>query len=451
MKTFTYLVLSNLVPIVASASGQFYFPPASEANENFSENPVYVIDDTSTIKYTTTSQDYSINVYQQNLEENSADIGPALFITTGGAITQFLWPVQVYQFDLLTSNVFFLRLTSDSDSTSFDSHFFNITEKGSTSSIAVVISSTSSTSSLSTSMKSSTKSLTTSTTTSTTKTSTTRSTTPSTGTSIKAPSSTSITDSTGASKGTPEGTPKSTTEGSSTGTPATTTSGSSQTSPAAAPQSASGLNTGAQVGIGAGVGVLVLITVVLAIELCRRSRHQRSMQNAQGSAKIQAVQHDVHGNDHGSKPPYQFGTLLEMPEETLYSRNVELAAPKYTGATVFELPNNTAPTVFEMPQHPLRRSYSPDAELPALRRQVSRPPLNQEAPAIEMSQHPLRREYSATAEPPSVGRHRHGPHHQIHNPPRTYQRQPSAYKVPRHSVTRTHPDAVELPASPYWI
>ncbi|KAI0144528.1 hypothetical protein GGR57DRAFT_481768 [Xylariaceae sp. FL1272] len=147
MRTSIRLVLASLISVVTSVStaGTFYSPPESEANQDFSNNPIYVIDQDQTIKYTTFFENYTINLWHQSLTGQSAKPGPAVFSTTNGAVSQFTWNVQVYQFDLSISNVFFLWLTSASDSRSLSSHYFNITDKPLTSSTTAVTSSTTST------------------------------------------------------------------------------------------------------------------------------------------------------------------------------------------------------------------------------------------------------------------------------------------------------------------
>ncbi|KAL7626955.1 hypothetical protein AAE478_003730 [Parahypoxylon ruwenzoriense] len=117
------------------AVGRFFNPPNALAKPslNFSTNPVWTIGAVETIKFTTVYSNYTINLWQQHQNGASATIGPTIFQTEFGAVTQFDWSVQVFEFDLRTSNVFFLWLESlvegdgDDEPLSVTSHFFNIT------------------------------------------------------------------------------------------------------------------------------------------------------------------------------------------------------------------------------------------------------------------------------------------------------------------------------------
>ncbi|KAJ8128455.1 hypothetical protein O1611_g5179 [Lasiodiplodia mahajangana] len=111
--------------------GQFFNPPnAVTGSHNYSANHVYHLGQKQTIKFTTVYQNYKIDLWQQRPNENAGSLGPAVFQTTGGAVTQFDWIVQAYQFDLSYSDMFFFWLTSNdkSESQSVTSHYFNITQ-----------------------------------------------------------------------------------------------------------------------------------------------------------------------------------------------------------------------------------------------------------------------------------------------------------------------------------
>ncbi|KAI0200219.1 hypothetical protein F4808DRAFT_430070 [Astrocystis sublimbata] len=125
------------LPIVAEQKvGRFFSPPdAIKGTHDYSDNPVYILGETQTIKYTTTYPDYAITLWQQKLHQDAATDGPTIFSTKNGAVTQFDWQAQVYQFDLSVSNMFFLWLTPNSkasdrsDLPTVTSHYFNISDE----------------------------------------------------------------------------------------------------------------------------------------------------------------------------------------------------------------------------------------------------------------------------------------------------------------------------------
>ncbi|KAI1172450.1 hypothetical protein F4777DRAFT_561635 [Nemania sp. FL0916] len=149
MRTLHWLVVAVFfrVAFSASAPGQFFNPPPSGADGDYSDNPVYAVGDVISIKWTTSLQNYYINIRHQSLTSAPGVLGPALYTVSAGGVTQIDWAVQLYQFDLSDSNVFFFWLSSPS-SGSFDSHYFNITARASTSTTSTPSSSTTSTSSL---------------------------------------------------------------------------------------------------------------------------------------------------------------------------------------------------------------------------------------------------------------------------------------------------------------
>ncbi|KAI0104274.1 hypothetical protein GGR51DRAFT_572737 [Nemania sp. FL0031] len=127
----TLLLLITSARATSKDAGQFFSPPnAVTGTHDYSTNPVYHLGQKQTIKFTTIYQNYKIDLWQQRLHKNAASVGPAVFQTTGGAVTQFDWIVQAYQFDLSSSDMFFFWLTStdNTKSQSFTSHYFNITQ-----------------------------------------------------------------------------------------------------------------------------------------------------------------------------------------------------------------------------------------------------------------------------------------------------------------------------------
>jgi len=148
-----FLLCIAIHSVIAQDIGQFFNPPiAIDKQPNFNSNPVYTVGETQLIKWTTIYSNYSINIWQESLaqdENHSAKQGPAIFQTELGAVTQFEWIVQSFQFDLTVSNVFFLWLISPGNDKSTTSHYFNISAES-------VSSSSSSTSSSTTSLSSTT-------------------------------------------------------------------------------------------------------------------------------------------------------------------------------------------------------------------------------------------------------------------------------------------------------
>ncbi|KAI1304512.1 hypothetical protein F5Y03DRAFT_357612 [Xylaria venustula] len=140
MKRLSWLTLVPFVRVVAEQDvGQFFNPPdAVMGTHDYSTNLVYSLGTTQTIKFTTTYRNYAINIWQQTRGEDAATRGPSIFSTEDGAVTQFDWQVQLYQFDLSASNIFFLWLTSNSpnedgsDPVSVTSHYFNISDNSNT-------------------------------------------------------------------------------------------------------------------------------------------------------------------------------------------------------------------------------------------------------------------------------------------------------------------------------
>ncbi|KAI3317732.1 hypothetical protein HD806DRAFT_360268 [Xylariaceae sp. AK1471] len=272
MKAFLWLATATLLPVTASTSdpGQFFVPPKPGANQDYTNNYIYVVGETQKIKFTTTFQDYTINLWQQSLTQSAASRGPSIFSVQDGAVTEFDWLVQLYQFELSNSNVFFLWLISDSDPASVSSHYFNITDRTPTSSTSTL--------SLST---------------------------------VFTPPLTP----TGLSTTSPVPPP--------TPTP---------TAPTPAPPPPSVLSTGAQAGIGVGAALAGLAAIIIAIVLYRRSRQQRTHQphayvESQGAGPtMQGVRYQ----EYKPQEPYKTqDTVAELEHEPIRghdSNAVELSA-----------------------------------------------------------------------------------------------------------------------------
>ncbi|KAI0386203.1 hypothetical protein F5Y04DRAFT_275811 [Hypomontagnella monticulosa] len=144
-------------PAVLAQTGSFFRPPSSGENGDFSQNWNWTLGETQSIMFTTTYTDYNITLWQEGADSNSGLKGPSIFQTQGGSVTEFDWSVQIYQFDLQTSNVFFLWVmpSNPDDTSSFTSHYFNILKEA-TSSTSSSTTTTSSTTSGSTSSSTST-------------------------------------------------------------------------------------------------------------------------------------------------------------------------------------------------------------------------------------------------------------------------------------------------------
>lgn len=142
--------------------GRFFNPPNTDADDpGYANDPVWTVGETKTIQFTTTYSNYTIALWQQQLAGGSATLGPIIFRasskhvhrfgliadcilateTSTGTVTQFDWSVQLFEFDLKISNVFFLWLhpgdASDQGSgedLSVTSHYVNFTSSVSSSS-----------------------------------------------------------------------------------------------------------------------------------------------------------------------------------------------------------------------------------------------------------------------------------------------------------------------------
>jgi hypothetical protein len=89
MRFLVWLTFAGVLPVIASKgrreddskdAGQFFNPPDSlGSTHNYSTNLVYTIGKPQTIKFTTVYSHYSINLWQQNIGEDSATQGPSIF------------------------------------------------------------------------------------------------------------------------------------------------------------------------------------------------------------------------------------------------------------------------------------------------------------------------------------------------------------------------------------
>ncbi|KAK7992973.1 hypothetical protein PG988_001767 [Apiospora saccharicola] len=107
----------------------FLNPDNAVTASDFSVNPVWMIGEVQTIRWTTTYTDYTISLWQQNIDESGSALqGPTIFQSrTPVAFTQFDWVPQIFSFDLSESNVFFLRLRPGAaEAPSMRSGYFNI-------------------------------------------------------------------------------------------------------------------------------------------------------------------------------------------------------------------------------------------------------------------------------------------------------------------------------------
>lgn len=297
MRALLWLALAIFLPVATSASksGQFFVPPEPGPNQDYTENSRYVIGETRRIKFTTTFRDYTINLWQQSLTQSAATKGPAIFSVSrltscfpiinqlltlpqkgvpDGAVTEFDWLVQLYQFDLSDSNVFFLWLNSSSDSSLlFSSHYFNITDQTSTSSTPTPSSSTASKSSLT----------------------------------LTRPSTTSP-------------------------SPSSTTSPTPPSTPTPTLPPPNVLSTGAQAGIGVGAALAGLAAIIIAVVFYRRSRQQRSREPPnymEGQGAGSTIQ-DVQYQEYKPQKPYEtqdsVHELGHEPRRGHSSNIVELSA-----------------------------------------------------------------------------------------------------------------------------
>jgi hypothetical protein len=82
-----FLALFSVIQLAFAAqqslqAGRFFNPPNSPADladNAFSENPVWTIGEVQTIQFTTTYLNYTIALWQQDLRQGAATLGPIIF------------------------------------------------------------------------------------------------------------------------------------------------------------------------------------------------------------------------------------------------------------------------------------------------------------------------------------------------------------------------------------
>ncbi|KAJ6022110.1 hypothetical protein N7540_007614 [Penicillium herquei] len=107
----------------------YFISPASKNGKN----PAYTLGDDLVISWVTELEEFNISIWQENRNQGSATSNVNIFaqIHEVDEVTNLTWAVQLYDFDLSTSNEFFLWTNPDS-SDGFTSTYFNITEPSST-------------------------------------------------------------------------------------------------------------------------------------------------------------------------------------------------------------------------------------------------------------------------------------------------------------------------------
>jgi hypothetical protein len=113
---------------------QFITPPRFGSNQDFTNNPSYVIGSTLEIQWDTGRPEYAITLWQQSITEKSASGGSNEGIIYSKArvtpeIGSYNWTVSPLTFDMNKSNVYFFAANNDTGSIggAFLSHYFNIT------------------------------------------------------------------------------------------------------------------------------------------------------------------------------------------------------------------------------------------------------------------------------------------------------------------------------------
>ncbi|KAL2022502.1 hypothetical protein VTK56DRAFT_5109 [Thermocarpiscus australiensis] len=95
-------IVSTFLTFIPFASSQFFNP--------LTRREVWKLGEERKVQYHTKFSNYTIAIWQQALAGGSADLGPVIFRTENGAQNEFEWTVQLYSFDLESSNVFFFWL-----------------------------------------------------------------------------------------------------------------------------------------------------------------------------------------------------------------------------------------------------------------------------------------------------------------------------------------------------
>ncbi|KZL86181.1 ser-thr- gpi-anchored family protein [Colletotrichum incanum] len=253
--------------IIPWASSQFFTPTQSRES--------WRIGETKKISYNTKFTKYTIALWQQALAGGAANLGPVIFQTDEGPVKDFEWDVQTYDFDLASSNVFFLWLfegdasvQGNQSAPQMSSAFFGITDQPVPSISAVPNPVTTTESSKTTQMSTAQPPLQTS----------------------AGPQSTQGT--TGV-------------DGSTDTNPTTRPNGSNDSSNSG---SSGGLSVGAQAGIGVGVGIVAITSVVCGIMWCRYMRKkQKALEEWQSVALSQhhgspAYHHELTLAHHAPQP-----------------------------------------------------------------------------------------------------------------------------------------------------
>ncbi|KAI0850644.1 hypothetical protein F5Y00DRAFT_232844 [Daldinia vernicosa] len=114
--------------IASFALARFSNPPPGQVTWNIGE--------IQNISFKTDFETFSIALWQEGPDRNSATLGPIVFQTVNNAATQFTWLVQTYDFDLTVSSVFFFWMfdgdpsfQGDQSSPQISSSFFNISNE----------------------------------------------------------------------------------------------------------------------------------------------------------------------------------------------------------------------------------------------------------------------------------------------------------------------------------
>lgn len=129
----------------------FIQPPDRGDNSLYSSDNIYTVGDVLVVQWVTTQDLYSIWLWQQNMNEEAAVSGPAIFSEfsliavcpckppasntatasqSGTSSSSYNWTIALQPFDLSLSPVFFLQLGPTGDASASDSttcHYFNLT------------------------------------------------------------------------------------------------------------------------------------------------------------------------------------------------------------------------------------------------------------------------------------------------------------------------------------
>ncbi|EFY86925.1 hypothetical protein J3458_005801 [Metarhizium acridum] len=126
-------ILACLLAISPLATSQFTSPAAGA---------VLVAGDKVNVSYTTDLKNYTIALWQRAENGNRPKLGSIVYATTDGPSSSFTWTVQTYNLDLGASRTFFFWLFEGgashqgNDLHQISSSYFNVTDKGATSSVS---------------------------------------------------------------------------------------------------------------------------------------------------------------------------------------------------------------------------------------------------------------------------------------------------------------------------